>query len=72
MNIDRCPHCNGDSGFYLKYYAYGPAYLAFNFDGTQKKGHDMDTGLTYKYGKVAYCLRCDRKIASAKDMEVQE
>lgn len=70
MKIERCPHCGKGTGFYQKNYVYGPVSYNLKFDGTEDDNSEMYNALNYKYGKVAYCSECDKKIANVVDMEV--
>lgn len=60
--INECPHCKSKDGYYTKEQVHGTVRYKFNFDGTESENDSMYDLLSYKGGKYAYCLRCDKRL----------
>lgn len=64
MDLDSCPHCHSETGYYVKTQIRGATDFRYKFDGSydeEDNGHVHDS-LTYKDGKCAYCRDCHKRI----------
>lgn len=60
--IDKCPYCGSADGYYTKEQASGSIYYNHHFDGREADNSEMFSLLTYKGGKYAYCIKCDKRL----------
>jgi hypothetical protein len=60
--LEACPKCGSDEGYYTKETASGTIRYRYNYDGSEAENGDMYDGLSYKGGKWAYCLSCDKRL----------
>jgi hypothetical protein len=60
--IERCIHCDSKDGYYTKEQVSGSVRYKHNFDGSEVDNSSFHDNLSYKGGKVAYCIKCDKKL----------
>lgn len=62
--LDCCPHCQSTTGYYIKTQIKGYCESRFTFSGEfhEEDNADMHQGITYKYGKWAYCRDCHKRL----------
>lgn len=60
--MEKCPHCKGKTGYYVKTRIYGSHNERHNWDGSWGENTDMHESLNYKIGKIKYCQDCHKKI----------
>ncbi|MFD0771637.1 hypothetical protein ACFQZ1_23155 [Bacillus sp. CGMCC 1.60114] len=60
--IDKCPHCSSNEGYYTKEQVYGTVRYKHNFDGREADNSSLHDHVSYKGGKVAYCIDCNKKL----------
>ena len=63
--LKKCPHCNSDSGFYLRYHAEGTVLINYSFSGRQLSTNAIQPRLFLKDNTV-YCCSCHRRIKNIK------
>ncbi|MBW4083599.1 hypothetical protein [Paenibacillus sp. S150] len=61
--MEECPHCGSDEGFYEKQTVSGKAEYRYAFDGSEAENGELHEGLTYKRrSKFAFCCSCHKKL----------
>lgn len=64
--IDCCPHCGSNSGFYCKEFVSGKTEWRYNYDGSDADNTEAYDHLKIREGKIAYCQDCNKKILTKK------
>ncbi|WP_336769854.1 hypothetical protein [Bacillus bombysepticus] len=67
--IDGCSYCGSKLGYYTKEQASGSLQYQHNFDGSEKDNATVFDGLTFKGGKFAYCISCDKRLFKMDDLK---
>lgn len=64
MNLENCPNCQSEEGYYTKVQIRGSSEFRYKFDGTYDEEHNshIHDGLSYKDGKYAYCRSCHKRL----------
>lgn len=67
--IECCPHCRSEEGYFVKTQIRGKCESRYKFDGQFDEDHnsDMHDGLSYKDGRYAYCRSCRKRLFQLND-----
>lgn len=62
--MKNCPHCQSETGYYVKTQITGKANFRYKFNGSYDEEHNSDIHdhLDYKDSKYAYCRSCDKRL----------
>lgn len=66
--IESCPHCSSSEGYYVRVQIRGSAVFRTKFDGSAYENGDLHDHLSYKDGKVAYCIDCNKRLFKISDL----
>lgn len=72
-DINACPHCGSDVGFYQTMYLSGWSYESYYFeramsgDRLPNNGDMYDSIDSSRHGKWYYCLECKKRICKVKE-----
>ncbi|AQW27845.1 TPA: hypothetical protein I9092_000757 [Clostridium perfringens] len=63
LNINECPYCKSDEGYFFRSSYRGTYHERYNFNGEMaEESGDIHDYATYKQGKIAYCRNCGKKL----------
>ena len=64
MEQNKCPHCQSDTGYFIKTQIRGVSQFNYKFDGSydEENNSGIHDSLSYKEGKYAYCRSCDKRL----------
>lgn len=67
--IECCPHCQSEEGYFVKTQIRGTTEFNYKFDGSYDEDHNssIHDSLTYKEGKYAYCRTCKKRLFQLND-----
>jgi hypothetical protein len=66
---NSCKHCGSTEGYYVKVQIQGSAIFRYNFDNSEyDENGDLHDHLSYKHGKIAYCIDCNKRLFKTSDL----
>lgn len=65
-DLEQCPHCESDYGFYTTVFAYGHLQDNRAFSDREPMNHETHDSLSYGKDSDYFCCECRVKIATIK------